>query len=79
MVFYDDENCDAGKFKQGDTDITPLLTRIKASEAGAIMSWCAGPTAIILTKNWHHLGIEKPLFADIANASDFGMDFLKKR
>lgn len=61
------------KFKQEDTDITPQLTRIKASEAEAIMAWCAGPTMIILTKNWHQLGMKQPLFSDMANASDFFM------
>ncbi|MFC1824127.1 ABC transporter substrate-binding protein [Thermodesulfobacteriota bacterium] len=62
------------KFKQGDKDITPQLTRIKASDAQGIISWCAGPTAIILTKNYYSLGIKIPLMADLANATKFFID-----
>ncbi len=62
------------KFKQGDKDITPQLTRIKASDAQGVISWCAGPTAIILTKNYYSLGIKIPLMADLANATKFFMD-----
>jgi len=40
-----------------DTDMTVQLTKIKASPAQAVINWTIGPSQIIVTKNWHDLGM----------------------
>ena len=62
------------KFRDDDKDITPQLVRIKASDAEGIILWCAGPTAIIATRNYYSLGIKIPLIGDLANATTFFME-----
>ncbi|MGA1867164.1 MAG: ABC transporter substrate-binding protein [bacterium] len=45
-----------------DTDMTAQLTKIKGTDAQAIINWSIGPTQVIVTKNVHQLGIKIPLF-----------------
>jgi branched-chain amino acid transport system substrate-binding protein len=45
-----------------DTDMTAQLTKIKGTNAQAIVNWSIGPTQVIVTKNVHQLGIKIPLF-----------------
>ncbi|MGA1841093.1 MAG: ABC transporter substrate-binding protein [bacterium] len=45
-----------------DTDMTAQLTKIKGTDAQAIVNWSIGPTQVIVTKNVHQLGIKIPLF-----------------
>jgi branched-chain amino acid transport system substrate-binding protein len=40
-----------------DTDMSVQLTKIKASPAQAVINWSAGPPQVIVTKNWHDLGM----------------------
>jgi branched-chain amino acid transport system substrate-binding protein len=40
-----------------DTDMTAQLTKIKASPAQAVINWSIGPPQVIVTKNWHDLGM----------------------
>lgn len=40
-----------------DTDITAQLTRIRGTEAQAIVNWSVGPTQVLAVKNWHDLGM----------------------
>lgn len=40
-----------------DTDMTAQLTKIKASPAQVVINWSAGTTMVIVTKNWHDLGM----------------------
>ena len=49
-------------FNPGDTDMTAQLTKIKNSDAEAIVMWTAGPEAAIIAKNVKDLGIDLPLF-----------------
>jgi branched-chain amino acid transport system substrate-binding protein len=42
-----------------DTDITAQLTRIRGTEAQAIVNWSVGPTQVLAVKNWHDLGMTK--------------------
>jgi len=49
-------------FNPGDTDMTTQLTKIKNSDAQAIVMWTAGAEAAIIAKNVVDLGIELPLF-----------------
>ena len=43
-----------------DTDATPQLTRIKATDAGALFAWAFGPLTAIISKNVKQLGIKIP-------------------
>jgi branched-chain amino acid transport system substrate-binding protein len=53
-----------------DQDMTPQLTRIRASDAEATVLWGTGPGLAIATKNHRQLGIKTPLYASHA-ANDF--------
>jgi len=49
-------------FNLGDTDMTTQLTKIKNSDAQAIVMWTAGKEAAIIAKNAKDLGIELPVY-----------------
>jgi branched-chain amino acid transport system substrate-binding protein len=53
-----------------DQDLTPQLTRIRASEAEATVIWGTGPFLAIATKNHRQLGIKTPLYTSHAG-NDF--------
>ena len=42
-----------------DTDITAQLTRIRGTDAQAIVNWSVGPTQVLAVKNWRDLGMAK--------------------
>lgn len=44
-------------FGPNDTDMTPQLTRIKASGAEAVLVWNATPASAIIAKNFRQLGL----------------------
>lgn len=45
-----------------DSDMTTQLAKIKASGAQAVINWSVGPGQVIVTKNWHALKMNIPLF-----------------
>ncbi|RNC29914.1 MAG: Leucine-, isoleucine-, valine-, threonine-, and alanine-binding protein [Candidatus Dichloromethanomonas elyunquensis] len=49
------------KFDAADKDMTPQLTKVKASGAQAVVVWAIPPSASILTKNYKDLGLTIPL------------------
>jgi branched-chain amino acid transport system substrate-binding protein len=49
-------------FNPGDTDMTAQLTKIKNSDAQAIVMWTAGKEAAIIAKNAQDLGIDLPVY-----------------
>jgi len=49
------------KFEATDVDMTPQLTRVKASGAQAVVIWAIPPSASIVTKNFKDLGLSIPL------------------
>lgn len=49
------------KFEATDKDMTPQLTRVKASGAQAAVVWAIPPSASIVTKNFKDLGLTIPL------------------
>ena len=49
------------KFEAGDKDMTPQLTRVRASGAHATVIWAIPPSASIVTKNYRDLGLTIPL------------------
>jgi branched-chain amino acid transport system substrate-binding protein len=53
-----------------DTDMTPQLTKIRASDAQATVIWATGPALAIAAKNHRALGIKTPLYL-AHSANDF--------
>ncbi|MCB8814875.1 ABC transporter substrate-binding protein [Desulfosporosinus shakirovi] len=49
------------KFDANDKDMTPQLTKVKASEAQVAIVWAIPPSASILTKNFKDIGLSIPL------------------
>ena len=45
-----------------DSDMTTQLAKIKAAGAQAVINWSVGPGQVIVTKNWHALKMNIPLF-----------------
>ena len=46
-----------------DTDLTAQLTKIRGTEAQAIVNWSIGPTQVLAVKNWRALGMDSlPLY-----------------
>lgn len=57
-------------FGNADTDMTPQLTKIRASDAQATVIWATGPALAISTKNHRALGIKTPVYL-AHSANDF--------
>ncbi|HET7874905.1 MAG TPA: ABC transporter substrate-binding protein [Methylomirabilota bacterium] len=78
-VVYED------KFEQTDKDMTPQLTRVKASGAQALIVHAIPPSASIITKQYRDLGLTIPLihnhgvgnkpFIDLAGGAADGVIF----
>jgi len=45
-----------------DSDMTAQLTKIKGTDAQAVVNWSVGPPQVIVTKNWHQLDMKIPLY-----------------
>ncbi|MBW2090717.1 MAG: ABC transporter substrate-binding protein [Deltaproteobacteria bacterium] len=46
-------------FGPKDTSMTAQLTKIRGTDAQAIIGWTVGPTQVIMIKNWKQLGMDK--------------------
>ncbi len=57
-------------FGNADTDMTPQLTKIRATDAEATVLWATGPGLAISTKNHRALGMKTPLYL-AHSANDF--------
>ena len=56
-------------FNPGDTDMTAQLTKIKNTDAQAVLLWTAGPEATIIAKEMQDLGMKIPLYGSHGNAN----------
>jgi len=45
-----------------DSDMTAQLTKIKGTDAQALVNWSIGPPQVIVTKNWQQLDMKIPLY-----------------
>jgi len=45
-----------------DSDMTVQLTKIKGTNAQAVVNWSVGPPQVIITKNWKQLDMKIPLY-----------------
>ncbi len=61
------------KYTMQDTDITPTLSKIKKTDAQAVVNWSSQRAPIILTMNYRQIGLELPLYQSHAA---FSKDFL---
>ncbi len=50
------------KFEATDTDMTPQLTKIRGTDAEALIIWSIPPSASAVTKNAYDLGLDMPIF-----------------
>ncbi len=55
-------------FNAGDSDMTAQLTKIKGSDADALLMWAAGKEASTVVKNAKDLGLEMPLYGGSGQA-----------
>ncbi len=56
-------------FGEKDTDMTPQLTKIRATPAQAVICWGTGPAPALVAKNLKQLGLALPLFQSHGAAS----------
>lgn len=47
------------KYSPNDTDMSVQLTKIKATNAQALVNWSIGPSQVIVTRQWKQLGLSK--------------------
>jgi len=50
------------KYGPQDTDLTAQLTKIKGTDAQAIINWTIGPTQVVVLRNWKDLGMTNITF-----------------
>jgi branched-chain amino acid transport system substrate-binding protein len=55
-------------FNPGDTDMTAQVTKIKGSDAEAMVMWSAGKEAATVLKNAQELGLKMPIYGSHGNA-----------
>ncbi len=62
-VVFDD------KYKMDDTDITPMLSRIKKTNADSVLNWSSRRAPVVMTMNYRQMGLKLPLFHSHASLS----------
>lgn len=45
-----------------ESDLTAQLTKVRGTDAQAIVNWSIGPPQVVVTRNWKQLGIKIPLY-----------------
>jgi branched-chain amino acid transport system substrate-binding protein len=50
------------RFSTGDTDMTAQLTRVRQTDADAILVWAIPPEAAVVTRNYAELGLPIPMY-----------------
>jgi branched-chain amino acid transport system substrate-binding protein len=56
-------------FGERDTDMTPLLTRVKQSDAQAVFMFSTGQAPAIIARNYRQLDLQVPLYTTHSQAS----------
>lgn len=62
------------RFGGDETDVTPLLNKIRKTDAQAVIAWSSKRTPNVVTINYRQIGLEQPLY--IAHSA-LGPDFLQ--
>ncbi len=55
-IVYDD------KYTMEDTDVTPLINKIKKTDAQAVVNWSSKRAPVIMTMNYRQVGLDLPLY-----------------
>jgi branched-chain amino acid transport system substrate-binding protein len=50
------------RFAGDETDLTPLINKIKNTDAQAVVSWSSKRTPSVVALNYHQLGMQPPLY-----------------
>jgi branched-chain amino acid transport system substrate-binding protein len=50
------------KYTMEDTDLTPMLNKIKKTDAQAVVNWSSSRAPVIVTMNYRQVGLELPLY-----------------
>lgn len=50
------------KYTMEDADLSPLLNKIKRSNAQAVLNWSSSRAPVIMTTNYRQVGLELPLY-----------------
>ena len=50
------------KYTMEDTDVTPVLNRIKKTNAQAVINWSSRRAPVIVTMNYRQVGLDLPLY-----------------
>jgi branched-chain amino acid transport system substrate-binding protein len=56
-------------FGERDTDMTPLLTRVKQSDSEAVLMFSTGQAPALIARNYKQLDLKMPLYATHSQAS----------
>jgi branched-chain amino acid transport system substrate-binding protein len=60
------------RYTMEDTDITPLLNKIKSTDAQAVVNWSSRRALVVMTNNYRQVGITLPLYhSNAAMSKDF--------
>jgi len=50
------------KYTMEDTDLTPMLNKIKKTNAQAVVNWSSSRAPVIVTMNYRQIGLDLPLY-----------------
>ncbi len=60
------------RYTMEDTDITPLLSKIKSTSAQAVVNWSSARALVVMTNNYRQVGLTLPLYhSNAALSKDF--------
>jgi branched-chain amino acid transport system substrate-binding protein len=60
------------RYTMEDTDITPLLNKIKSTDAQAVVNWSSRRALVVMTNNYRQVGLTLPLYhSSAAMSKDF--------
>ena len=60
------------RYNMDDTDITPLLSKIKNTDAQAVVNWSSRRALVVMTNNYRQIGLQLPLYhSNAALSPDF--------
>jgi branched-chain amino acid transport system substrate-binding protein len=60
------------RFTMEDTDITPMLNKIKSTSAQAVVNWSSSRSLVVMTNDYRQVGLTLPLYhSNAAMSQDF--------
>jgi branched-chain amino acid transport system substrate-binding protein len=62
------------RYTMEDTDVTPIINKIKKTDAQAVVNWSSKRAPVIMTMNYRQVGLDLPLYQSHAAVSQ---DYLK--